>query len=186
MSWLQLIAYGAQDIYLTAPPQTTFFNTVYRRHTNFSIDSTNSNNTLITPKSTIILYKIKLIELDDNEEYYSCPVTFIKLIEYTRYITCSTCKKHFHESVFEDWLITQKTCPHCRKKWDDEIIIYINKDKLEDNEIFNEDTGTISREDKYTMEELKAEWITNYFEEFDNNLTDMKNYISTYNNLKLI
>ena len=33
---LQLVAYGAQDIYLTSEPQTTFFKSVYRRHSNFS------------------------------------------------------------------------------------------------------------------------------------------------------
>lgn len=36
---IQLIAYGAQDIYLTGNPQITFFKNVYRRHTNFSIES---------------------------------------------------------------------------------------------------------------------------------------------------
>ena len=36
---LQLVAYGAQDTYLTGNPQITFFKVVYRRHTNFSIES---------------------------------------------------------------------------------------------------------------------------------------------------
>jgi len=35
---MQLVAYGAQDIYLTGNPQMTFFKTVYRRHTNFSME----------------------------------------------------------------------------------------------------------------------------------------------------
>ena len=35
---LQLVASGAQDIYLTGNPQITFFKIVYRRHTNFSIE----------------------------------------------------------------------------------------------------------------------------------------------------
>ena len=35
----QLVAYGAQDIYLTGNPQITFFKVVYRRHTNFSVES---------------------------------------------------------------------------------------------------------------------------------------------------
>jgi hypothetical protein len=35
---LQLVAYGAQDIYLTGNPQITFFKIVYRRHTNFSME----------------------------------------------------------------------------------------------------------------------------------------------------
>ena len=36
---LQLSAYGAQDIYLSGNPQITFFLGVYRRYTNFSIQS---------------------------------------------------------------------------------------------------------------------------------------------------
>lgn len=36
---MQLVAYGAQDIYLTGNPQITFFKVVYRRHTNFSLES---------------------------------------------------------------------------------------------------------------------------------------------------
>jgi len=36
---MQLVAYGAQDIYLTGQPQITFFKSVYRRHTNFAIES---------------------------------------------------------------------------------------------------------------------------------------------------
>ena len=35
---MQLVAYGAQDVYLTGSPQITFFKVVYRRHTNFSVE----------------------------------------------------------------------------------------------------------------------------------------------------
>lgn len=36
---MQLVAYGAQDIYLTGNPQITYYKIVYRRHTNFSLES---------------------------------------------------------------------------------------------------------------------------------------------------
>ena len=36
---MQLVAYGAQDIYLTGNPQITFWKVVYRRCTNFAIES---------------------------------------------------------------------------------------------------------------------------------------------------
>ena len=36
---MQLVAYGAQDVYLTGNPQITFFKVVYRRHTNFSMET---------------------------------------------------------------------------------------------------------------------------------------------------
>ena len=40
---MQLVAYGAQDIYLTGNPQITFFKVVYRRHTNFSMECIKQN-----------------------------------------------------------------------------------------------------------------------------------------------
>ena len=36
---LQLAAYGAQNVYLTGSPQITFFIAVYKRHTNFAMES---------------------------------------------------------------------------------------------------------------------------------------------------
>lgn len=36
---MQLVAYGAQDVYLTGNPQITFFKVVYRRHTNFAVEN---------------------------------------------------------------------------------------------------------------------------------------------------
>ena len=36
---MQLVAYGAQDVYLTGNPQITFWKVTYRRHTNFAMES---------------------------------------------------------------------------------------------------------------------------------------------------
>ena len=35
---IQLVAYGEQDVYLTGDPKVTFFQAVYKRHTNFAIE----------------------------------------------------------------------------------------------------------------------------------------------------
>ncbi|AGF85379.1 hypothetical protein QJ854_gp403 [Moumouvirus goulette] len=40
---LQLVAKGIQDLYLSGEPQITFFKIIYRRHTNFSIESIKQN-----------------------------------------------------------------------------------------------------------------------------------------------
>ncbi|AGC01910.1 capsid protein [Acanthamoeba polyphaga moumouvirus] len=40
---LQLVAKGIQDLYLSGEPQITFFKIVYRRHTNFSVESIRQN-----------------------------------------------------------------------------------------------------------------------------------------------
>jgi hypothetical protein len=36
---MQLVAYGAQDVYLTANPEITFWKVQYRRHTNFAMEA---------------------------------------------------------------------------------------------------------------------------------------------------
>ena len=59
---MQLVAYGAQDTYLTGNPQITFFKIVYRRHTNFSMETirqtingdTNTDTTKENKSSVII------------------------------------------------------------------------------------------------------------------------------------
>jgi len=52
---MQLVAYGAQDIYLTGNPQITFFKVVYRRHTNFSMEAIQQtfNGTVGDTSSTV-------------------------------------------------------------------------------------------------------------------------------------
>ena len=55
---MQLVAYGAQDIYLTGNPQITFFKVVYRRHTNFAmeaVEQTMSGNQTTSGKSTVTI-----------------------------------------------------------------------------------------------------------------------------------
>jgi hypothetical protein len=36
---MQLVAYGAQDVYLTGSPKVTFFQAVYKKHTNFAMET---------------------------------------------------------------------------------------------------------------------------------------------------
>ena len=52
---MQLVAYGAQDVYLTGNPQITFFKVVYRRHTNFSMESIRQNFTGQMPNMSTVL-----------------------------------------------------------------------------------------------------------------------------------
>ena len=77
---LQLVSYGAQDMYLTGNPQITFFKVVYRRHTNFSMEdviiaASSINNPLlggtytsIIPRSGDLLHKLSLI-IRGNKTY---------------------------------------------------------------------------------------------------------------------
>jgi hypothetical protein len=67
---IQLVTYGSQDLYLTGTPQITFFKVVYRRHTNFSMESVFTNfdtsigfgkeSTITIPKTGDLIHKIYL------------------------------------------------------------------------------------------------------------------------------
>jgi len=67
---IQLATYGTQDIYLTGSPEITFFKIVYRRHTNFAIESLkldfddefgfDTTSTITIPKNGDLLYRMYL------------------------------------------------------------------------------------------------------------------------------
>ena len=75
---MQLVAYGAQDIYLTGNPQITFFKVVYRRHTNFSMEciqqtfngsatfgSSNNSGTVTVSRNGDLLSRV-YVRVDQN------------------------------------------------------------------------------------------------------------------------
>lgn len=67
---IQIVAYGTQDLFLTGVPQITFFKTVYKKYTNFAIESIsvplegnpNFDNRSVTllPKTGDLIYKFYL------------------------------------------------------------------------------------------------------------------------------
>ena len=71
---MQLVAYGAQDIYLTGNPQITFFKVVYRRHTNFSMEtiqqtingtpSKGGSSTVTVSRNGDLVYKVYVCSAD--------------------------------------------------------------------------------------------------------------------------
>jgi hypothetical protein len=77
---LNIISYGSNDLYLTGAPQVTFFKTVYRRYTNFAVESievnpnTNTNFNeefqVIIPRYGDLLSKTYL-KIDLPEVYFS-------------------------------------------------------------------------------------------------------------------
>jgi len=186
---MQYLAYGAQDIYLTSNPQIYFFRTVYRRHTNFSMESSYDENWWDGKYINIpVLFtneKYMLIKRELNSRNIECPVTFADLsTPRCKYITCRTCQYNFHESVYDDWVKKYKNCPHCRCEWifkekyinengRTKIIKYVNRyinlniNEMRDDEIYDEKTGTfiIIDENSDNIDFMKENWITNYFEE---------------------
>ena len=92
---LQLVAYGAQDVYLTGNPQITFFKVVYRRHTNFAIESIEQTfngtssigsrvSVLVTRNGDLInriYYKGKITNNDQNKACALVPYFGLRLLK---------------------------------------------------------------------------------------------------------
>ena len=86
---LSILSYGSTDLFLTGAPQITFFKIVYRRHTNFSVESIeiglNTNINFDDDYEIIIdrigdligkcYLKIKLPETYFNRDEFSLPYT---------------------------------------------------------------------------------------------------------------
>ena len=89
---LQLVAYGAQDVYLTGNPQITFFKVVYRRHTNFAIEAIqqtfNGNPgygnrvTCQISRNGDLIHRMYLTVDMSDETSKVCPYFGLRLIDY--------------------------------------------------------------------------------------------------------
>jgi hypothetical protein len=89
---LQLVAYGAQDVYLTGNPQITFFKVVYRRHTNFAIEAIqqtfNGNPgygnrvTCQISRNGDLIHRMYLTVDMSEEPAEVCPYFGLRLIDY--------------------------------------------------------------------------------------------------------
>ena len=87
---LQLVAYGAQDVYLTGNPQITFFKVVYRRHTNFALESIQqtfngsvgfgSRVTCTISRNGDLISRTYLVVKTNSTN--SCPYFGLRLIQY--------------------------------------------------------------------------------------------------------
>ena len=93
---MQLVAYGAQDIYLTGNPQITFFKVVYRRHTNFSMEtiqqtiegtsatsqSSTTNGTVTISRNGDLVYKVYVhVNLVDENHHLAYGLAIVNQVE---------------------------------------------------------------------------------------------------------
>ncbi len=109
---MQLLAYGAQDVYLTGNPQITFLRVTYRHHTNFAMESidieVNNSDPITIPK---IIIKYHRLDPDDAQ----CVISLELIEENVEYWQCNTCHKVVSWQVAELWVSQHKSCPHCRQ-----------------------------------------------------------------------
>jgi hypothetical protein len=98
---MQLVSYGAQDIYISGNPQITFWKVLYKRHTNFAVESIevtfngqadfNKRVTAVINRNADLMYKTYLqvtlpeVSLGDGSTYASL-TTAIKGHRWLNYI----------------------------------------------------------------------------------------------------
>lgn len=97
---MQLVSYGAQDIYLTSNPNTTSVRSVE------NTEGIKKNTTTITTKS-----KLKSELNKDNND--NCPICMECMIN-KEIVICKGCNKCFDKTCIESWLVNHNTCPLCR------------------------------------------------------------------------
>jgi len=145
---MQLVAIGAQDVHLTGEPQISFFKVVYRRHTNFSMESIEQSfNGTAKPGSRVTctisrngdLVTNMWLEVDmgTNKEHFVNSVGHA-LIEYVELeIGGQRIDKHYGEWL-EIW--SELTLPEEKRHGFKEMIgrrdAYNDKSKLESRELF--------------------------------------------------
>ncbi len=127
---MQLVAYGAQDIYLTGNPQITFWRTTYRRHTNFDPFGQNQQyeqneygeNEFVNSYD-INKWTIKYVIILETDRNIECPINLELIKLNDQYCKCSQCKYNFSKDALVEAFKTNNTCPMCRFEWTRQNII---------------------------------------------------------------
>jgi uncharacterized CHY-type Zn-finger protein len=105
---MQMIAYGARDIYLDRP----------------NINRPNINRPLLNTYNKTFEWDIKYVEEIDIEDVI-CSVTMNEIKN--KHIKCGTCSKIFDLEVKKSWIHEKDNCPYCRQKWNNYYIYHISK-----------------------------------------------------------
>ena len=126
---MQLVAYGAQDIYLTANPSITFFKTTYRRDTEGSYLKSREQKRVEFKNTDLRLPEFKFIKdgkleliteefdieeftIEDEEDRECC--ICLNNYEEGAIIQLLECRHHMHKECINEWFSENNSCPTCR------------------------------------------------------------------------
>lgn len=161
---LQLVSYGIEDDILISNPEITFFKTVHRKYTNFSIDTIQTqhdlkfgtNINIPIQKSGDLLYKLYVkLELPKIIAKYIPNINTIKNYDYTYYEYTKNTSIIFNQFNILDQIIT-------------DFYLYVDNDKLKK---------------LYNLFESYNLMFYNFNINNDRNIKDSKNYYTYLNDL---
>ena len=115
---MQLVAYGAQDRFLTR-------NSSVRR---YSPPSRLTTSVTQEQHDNILYLTEDLIEIDRYEE---CIISLEQIQNNENIAKCSQCKKIVKYNVMQQWFNENESCPHCRGEYP-EVTFLCGKTQLQD------------------------------------------------------
>ena len=145
---MQLVAYGAQDVYLTGNPKITFFKTKYRRYTNFATEIVGENNNYNGQN-----------EGENNFEYIE--IDHLSDLNFGINDKCCVCN--------ENLLTKDMECFLFNKYSDDKYLHHKCVDEMWNGDIYDEDYLS---DDVYDIEKV-YDWIN--FDAYDDDNDDNDN-----------
>ena len=189
---MQLLAYGAQDVYLTGNPAITFFKTTYRRHTNFTMDDASKKTINQKPFEPVdgnsackkknknftkeLLEKGLYFEIYDEYKFKvnklkfkidDCEICF----ECPQNVKTKCGHKYCHGCFIKTHVLTDKCeCSFCRQDIGNSVYVY---DDVDEN---------ISENDNNNNNNSNKNVISNPYECLDSEDESNDEYKNYYNN----
>ena len=138
---MQLVAYGAQDRFLTG-------NSSVRRYSPPSRLTTS-----VTPEQhdNILYLTEDLIEIDRYEE---CIISLEQIQNNENIAKCSQCKKIVKYNIMQQWFNENESCPHCRGEYP-ETTFLCGKAQIQSS--FLETSRAKNQDKKHNLEEQDNE-----------------------------
>ena len=120
---LQLVAYGAQDIYLTGNINYSYNKKIkITKIPSFDNPRWSSSTNSLNKSSNIWDSECRKLGKDAKNDI--CPISFCEIKEKSEYIYCTQCNYNFLKEPIQKALSYSNTCPLCRTEWKNYIVSY--------------------------------------------------------------
>lgn len=117
---MQLLAYGAQDVYLGA---TLNYDTNFNSDSDYDYNFNNMHLNNLTNTYNWYQFNRPIKKTDRNTE---CPITLEEINKGDTYCLCNTCNTLFDAKELKKTLRIKNECPICLAEWNAKIE-YVNQ-----------------------------------------------------------
>jgi len=160
-SLLQLVAKGMEDIYITGDPRITWFKTLYRRHTEFSMTDVPISINGNSPMDFGTTHTIKLGNIADKLNRLALVVDIPSVEVIPKNITINNIKKYVEDI----------------EEFDKNFFInYKDTDEITINELFNDSNNSFGYKLVETVHKINKKYETLYDFKQNGNINNIYNF----------